>query len=58
MAGTSKRVKRTPEGDALVREIMANERFIAEAVEAQRRIAAGEMSWVRWEDVKRELDAS
>ena len=56
MAGTSKRVKRTPEGDALVREIMANERFIAEAVEAQRRIAAGEMPWVRWEDVKRGLD--
>ena len=57
MVRIGKRVRRTPEGDALVREILANERFVAEAVEAQRRIDAGEATFVRWEDVKRELDS-
>ena len=57
MAGTGEKVKRTPEGDALVREILANERFVTEALEAQRRIDAGEVVWFRWEDIKRELDA-
>ena len=46
-----------PEGDALVPEILANERFVTEALEAQRRIDAGEAVWFRWEDIKRELDA-
>ncbi len=45
------------EGEALVRAIMADKKLVAEALEAQRRIDAGEASWVRWEDVKRELDA-
>lgn len=45
------------EGEALVRAIMADKQLVAEALEAQRRIDAGEASWVRWEDVKRELDA-
>lgn len=45
------------EGEALVRAIMADKKLVAEALEAQRRIEAGEASWVRWEDVKRELDA-
>ena len=45
------------EGEALVRAIMADKKLVAEALEAQRRTEAGEASWVRWEDVKRELDA-
>ena len=45
------------EGEALVRAIMADKKLVAEALEAQRRIEAGEATWVRWEDVKRELDA-
>ena len=45
------------EGEALVRAIMADKKLVAEALEAQRRIKTGEASWVRWEDVKRELDA-
>lgn len=44
------------EGEALVRAIMADEKLVAEALEAQRRADAGEASWVRWEDVKREMD--
>lgn len=45
------------EGEALVRAIMADKKLVAEALEAQRRIEAGEATWVRWEDVKQELDA-
>ena len=45
------------EDEALVRAIMADKKLVAEALEAQRRIEAGDASWIRWEDVKRELDA-
>lgn len=45
------------EGEALVHAIMADKKLVAEALEAQRRIDAGEASWVRWEDMKREMDA-
>ncbi len=45
------------EGEALVRAIMADKKLVAEALEAQQRIEAGEATWIRWEDVKRELDA-
>ncbi len=45
------------EGEALVRAIMADKKLVTEALEAQRRIDAGEASWVSWEDIKREMDA-
>ena len=45
------------EGEALVRAIMADKKLVAEALEAQRRADAGEEPWMRWEDVKREMDA-
>ena len=34
------------EGETLVRAIMADKKLVAEAIEAQRRIEAGEANWV------------
>ena len=46
------------EGEALVRAIMADKKLVAEALEAQRRIEAGEASWVlvRGSDIRDWVD--
>ena len=49
-----RRTKPAPKGEALMRDIMANEKLVADGVEAQRRLRAGEPG-VRWENVKRRL---
>lgn len=49
-----RQIELTPKGEALMRDVMANEKLVAEGVEAQRRLRAGEPG-IRWEDVKRRL---
>ena len=45
---TQRRTELAPKGEALMRDIMANEELVAEGVEAQRRLRAGEPG-IRWE---------
>ena len=52
-----RQIELTPKGEALMRDVMANEKLVDEGVEAQRRLRAGEPG-IRWEDVKRRLKTS
>ena len=55
-AEPKKRKPQTLEGEALVRAMVTNKKLVAETNEAFDRARAGELG-IRWEDVKRELDA-
>ena len=55
-AEPKKRKPQTPEGQALVHAMVTNKKLVAETNEAFDRARAGEQG-IRWEDVKRELDA-
>ena len=55
-AEPKKRKPQTLEGQALVHAMVTNKKLVAETNEAFDRAKAGEQG-IRWEDVRRELDA-